>query len=62
MNMKLCLSLSLIKDHSLRVFENRVLTGIFGPVRDGGKEATREAEENCTMNFITCTLCHIPLG
>jgi hypothetical protein len=41
---------TLREEHRLRVFENRVLRGIFGPKRD----------ENCIMrSFITCTLRQI---
>jgi hypothetical protein len=43
-------SLTLREEHSLRVLENRVLRGIFGPKRD------EVIGENCTMrSFITCT-------
>jgi hypothetical protein len=39
-------------EHRLRVFENRVLRGIFAPKRD---EVTGDGE-NCIMrSFITCT-------
>jgi hypothetical protein len=47
------------EEHSLRVFENRVLRGIFGPKRD---EVTEEWE-NCTMeSFLVCTHHQILLG
>jgi hypothetical protein len=46
-------SLTLREGDTLRVFENRVLTGIFGPKRDEMKGGG----ENCIMrNFITCTI------
>jgi hypothetical protein len=35
------LSLTLREEHRLRVFENRVLRGIFGPKRDGVTEEWR---------------------
>jgi hypothetical protein len=42
-------SLTLRKEHRLRVFENRVLRRIFGPTRENG--------ENCiTRSFVICTL------
>jgi hypothetical protein len=34
-------SLTLREEHRLRVFENRVLRGIFGPKRDGVKREWR---------------------
>jgi hypothetical protein len=47
-------SLTLREEHRLRVFENRVLRGIFGPKRD---EVTGE---NCiTRSFVICTLRQI---
>jgi hypothetical protein len=47
-------SLTLREEHTMRVFENRVLRRIFGPKRD---EVTGE---NCIMrNFITCTLLQV---
>jgi hypothetical protein len=46
-------SLTLRKEHRLRVFENRVLRGIFGPKRD----KWQEVGENCTMrSFVTCSV------
>jgi hypothetical protein len=49
-------SLTLREEHSLRVFENRVLRRIFGPRRD-------EVGGSCTMrNFIICTHPQISLG
>jgi hypothetical protein len=46
-------SLTLRKEHRLRVFENRVLRRIFGLKRD---EVTGEWK-NCIMrNFVICTL------
>jgi hypothetical protein len=46
-------SLTLREEHRLRVFENRVLRGIFGPKRD----AVLEVGERCIMrSFITCTV------
>jgi hypothetical protein len=46
------LSLTLKKEHRLRVFENRVLRRIFGPRRD----EVMEAGENCIMrSSIICT-------
>jgi hypothetical protein len=45
-------SLTLREEHRLRVFENRVLRGTFGPKRD----EVRENGESCTMgSFIICT-------
>jgi len=41
-----------MEEHRLRVFENRVLSRIFGPKR----EKWREAGENCIMR--TFTKCH----
>jgi hypothetical protein len=55
------LSLTLREEHTLRVFENRVLRRIrvFGPKRD---EVTGN-RGTCTMrNFIICTHPQIPLG
>jgi hypothetical protein len=50
-------SLTLREEHRLRVFENRVLRRIFGPMRD---EVMGEIEENCIMrSFITSTLSEI---
>jgi hypothetical protein len=52
-------SLALRKEHRLRVFENKVLRGIFGPER---KEMA-EVGEGCTMrSFLTCTLHHRLFG
>jgi hypothetical protein len=43
-------SLALKEEHRMRVFENRMLRRIFGPIMD-------EVEENCIMrSFITSTL------
>jgi hypothetical protein len=45
-----------MEEHTLRVFENRVLRRIFAPKRD---EVTGVGE-NCIMrSFITCTLCQV---
>jgi hypothetical protein len=53
-------SLTLREEHTLRVFENRVLRRISGPKRD---EVTGENGESCTMrNFIICTHPEISLG
>jgi hypothetical protein len=50
-------SLTLREEHTLRVFENRVLRRIFGPKRD---EVTGEFGENCVIrSFITCTLLQV---
>jgi hypothetical protein len=47
-------SLTLRKEHQLRVLENRVLRGIFGSKRINWQEVG----ENSTMSrFITYTLC-----
>jgi hypothetical protein len=52
-------SLTLREEHRMRVFENRVLRRIFGPMRD---EVTGEWR-SCTMrNFIICTHPQISLG
>jgi hypothetical protein len=49
-------SLTLREDHRLRVFENRVLRGIFGPKRNEVTGGWR----NCIMRgFITCTLLQV---
>jgi hypothetical protein len=49
-------SLTLREEHRLRVFENRVLSRIFGPKRD---EVTR-GWRNCIMrSFITSTLLQV---
>jgi hypothetical protein len=49
-------SLTLREGQRLKVFENKVLTRIFGPKRD---EVTGDGE-NCIMrSFITFTLCQI---
>jgi hypothetical protein len=46
-------SLTLREEHSLRVFENRVLRKVFGPKRD---EVTGGGE-NCVMrSFKTCSV------
>jgi hypothetical protein len=45
------LSLSLSKEHGLRVFENRLLRRIFGPMRDEVARGWR--------SFITCTLLQV---
>jgi hypothetical protein len=51
-------SLTLGKEHRLRVFENRVLRRIFGP-----KSEEKDHGRNCIMmNFITCILQRILLG
>jgi hypothetical protein len=50
-------SLTLGEEHRLRVFENRVVRGIFGPKREEGGSG-----ENCIMmNFITCILHRVLL-
>jgi hypothetical protein len=47
-------SLTLREEHTLRVFENRVLRRIFGWKKD---EVMRESGGNCIMrSFIICTL------
>jgi hypothetical protein len=47
--------LTLRAEHSLRVFENRVLRRIFGPKNDDINRI-----ENCIMrSFITCALCQV---
>jgi hypothetical protein len=40
------------EEHRLRVFENRVLRGIFGPKRD---EVTGSGEDYITRNLMICT-------
>jgi hypothetical protein len=52
-------SLTLRKEHRLRVFENRVLRRIFGPKRD---EVTGEWRKFTMRNFIICTHPQISLG
>jgi hypothetical protein len=50
------LSLTLWEQQTLKVYENRVLRGIFGPQRD----EVKEAGANCIIRgFITCSLCQI---
>jgi hypothetical protein len=50
--------LALRKEHRLRVFENRVLRGIFGPKRD---EVTGQWRKPHNESFIICTLRQIIL-
>jgi hypothetical protein len=45
-------SLTLGKERRLRVFENRVLRGIFGPKRD---EVTGNGENYIMRNLMFCT-------
>jgi hypothetical protein len=52
-------SLTLMEDHRLRVFENRVLRRIFGPTRD---EVTGNGESCSVGSFIICTHHQILLG
>jgi hypothetical protein len=52
-------SLTLSVDHTLRVFENRVLRRIFGHRR---KEVAEAGEDCITRSFITCTLHQMLLG
>jgi hypothetical protein len=44
------------EEHGLRVFENRVLRGIFGPKREevagGWRRLHNEDYHNCTLNQI----------
>jgi len=48
------------EDHSLRVFENRVLRRIFGSKREDAAGA--EASEDCiSRSFLACTLHHMLL-
>jgi hypothetical protein len=48
-------SLTLRKEHRLKVLENRVLRRIFGPKRD---EVISGWKKNCIMrSCMTCTLC-----
>jgi hypothetical protein len=52
-------SFTLGEEHRLRVFENKVLRGIFGPKR----EENLDHGENCIMmNFTACILRRILLG
>jgi hypothetical protein len=44
-------SLTLRKEHRLRVFENRVLRRVFGPKRD---EVTGNGENYITRSFVMC--------
>jgi hypothetical protein len=50
-------SFTLREDHRLKVFENRVLRGIFG--LKGGSSDRRQ--ENCMKNFIICKGKGVPL-
>jgi hypothetical protein len=52
-------SLTLREEQRLRVFENRVLRGIFGAKRD---EATGIGEDYITRNLMTCTHHQILFG
>jgi hypothetical protein len=52
-------SLTLKEEHRLRVFENRMLRGIFGPKRD---EVTGEWRKLHSGSFIICTHHQILLG
>jgi hypothetical protein len=52
-------SLTLREEHRLRVFENRVLRGIFGPKRD---EVTGVWKSCSRGSFIICTHHQILLG
>jgi hypothetical protein len=52
-------SLTLREEHKLRVFENRVLRGIFGPKRD---EVMGNGGSCIMRNFIICTHPQISLG
>jgi hypothetical protein len=52
-------SLALREEHILRVFENRVLSRIFGPKRD---EVTGEWRKLHKEEFIFCTHPQILLG
>jgi hypothetical protein len=45
-------SLKLWEDGRLRMFENRVLRGIFGPKRD---EVTGDGEKSIMRNLMICT-------
>jgi hypothetical protein len=47
-------SLTLREEHTLRVFENRVLKGIFGP-----KRVEVKGEYYIMRSFITCTLLQV---
>jgi hypothetical protein len=53
------LSLTLSEDHRLRVFENRVLRGIFGPKRD---EVSRERRKLYKEELHNYTHHQISLG
>jgi hypothetical protein len=51
-------SLTLREEHSLRVFEKRMLRRIFGP-----KRRKTDRGENCIMmNFTACVLHRVLLG
>jgi hypothetical protein len=52
-------SLTLREEHRLKVFENRVLRGIFGPKRD---EVTGDWRKLHNGSFIICTHHQILLG
>jgi hypothetical protein len=53
-------SVTLREEHRLRVFENRVLRGIFGSKRD---DVTGEWRKSCTVgSFVICTHRQILLG
>jgi len=47
-------SLTLREEHRLRVFDNRVLTGIFGPKRDGVTEEWSKLH-NDELNDLYCS-------
>ena len=53
------LSLTLKKEHKLRVFENRVLRKIFGPKKD---EVTEGGEGYIKRNFMICAPHQILFG
>jgi hypothetical protein len=52
-------SLTLREEHRLRVFENRVLRGIFGVKKD---EVTGNGEDYITRNLMVCTHHQILFG
>jgi hypothetical protein len=52
-------SLTLRKEHRLRVFANRVLRRILGPKRDG---VTGSGEDYITRNLMICTHLQILFG
>jgi hypothetical protein len=47
------------EEHRMRVFENRVLRGIFGLKGNEVIGGWRKLPNEELHNFITCTVCHV---